>query len=161
MVPVFALVGGLALKRGLPVGVLAGAGCVLFAAAGLLTAYRIGLHPSYATELLPSHLLGGTGVGLALPTILSAATADLPAERAATGSAVVSMARQIGSVFGVSVVVALIGTPLTRTAAHAVFQHAWIACAAASALAAVTAIGMTPHRSSHVALGSPLMEAAR
>jgi EmrB/QacA subfamily drug resistance transporter len=146
MVPVFALVGGLVVRRGLPVGALAGAGCALFAAAGLLTAYRIGLHPAYATELLPSQLLGGMGVGLALPTILSAATADLPGERAATGSAVVSMARQIGSVLGVSVVVALIGTPLTFTAAHTAFQHAWIACAAASVVAAVAAIGMTPRR---------------
>lgn len=144
MVPVFAVVAGLAVKRAVPVGAIAGLGCLLFAAASVLTLTRVGLTPAYAAELLPSQIIGGAGVGLALPTIISAATADLPAARSATGSAVVTMTRQVGSVLGVSVVVALLGAHVTLAAARTGFQHAWAACALAAALAAVTAIGMTP-----------------
>ncbi|MGW0627077.1 hypothetical protein [Streptomyces sp. NPDC002758] len=61
-----------------------------------------GTAPHYLSEMLPGWMIGGAGVGLALPTILAAATADLPPHRAATGSAVVNMSRQIGTALGVA-----------------------------------------------------------
>ena len=90
----------------------------------------------------------GAGVGLALPTILSSATADLPQHRTSTGSAVVNMTRQIGSVIGVSVLIALLGTPVGFPAAYDAFKHARFAVALAAVIAAAAALGMTPRPAS-------------
>jgi hypothetical protein len=127
-------------------------GCLLVGAGGVLTSVLVDATPDYATEILPGWLIGGIGVGLALPSILSSATADLPPARAATGSAVVNMTRQIGTVLGVSLVVAVLGTPVGYAAAHAAFQHTWWAFAAVAVLAAAAAPGMTPAPSPDVAV---------
>jgi hypothetical protein len=52
-------------------------------------------------------LLSGAGVGLTLASLSSAALASLPAPRFATGSAILNMCRQVGSVLGVAVLVAI------------------------------------------------------
>ena len=150
MVPVFAAVAQRVSGR-VPVGVIAAAGCFLFGLGTALVAVRVGAHPSYAADVLPGWLVGGVGVGFAFPTIVSAATADLPPARAATGSAVVTMARQIGLVLGVSVLVAVVGAPHGYAALHAGFRHAWWVITAVAAVAAVTALGMTPSRSGRLA----------
>lgn len=92
--------------------------------------------------MLPGWLLGGAGVGLAMPTILSAATMDLPASRRATGSAVVNMNRQIGAVLGVSMLVVFLGTPHGFAELRHGFQSAWIAVAVVALLCAVLATRM-------------------
>ncbi|WHU47138.1 DHA2 family efflux MFS transporter permease subunit [Gordonia sp. L191] len=145
MVPIFAAVGHRLTAR-IPVGVVIAAGCALFGLGGLLISLSISSTPAYATALLPGWLIGGVGVGLALPAILSSATADLPATQSATGSAVVNMSRQIGMALGVSVLVAIIGSPLGYDAVHTVFQHAWWTLAVVAAAGAVTALGMTPRQ---------------
>jgi EmrB/QacA subfamily drug resistance transporter len=143
MVPVFAAVSQRLAKR-LGPGALVAIGCVLFATGTLIAASSVGAHPSYASELLPGWIVGGMGVGFALPTIMSAATADLPPTRASTGSAVVSMSRQIGLVLGVSLFVAILGTPVGYAELHDSFQHVWWMVAAAMMAAAIAAPGMTP-----------------
>lgn len=143
MVPVFAAVAQSVAHR-VPVGRIAATGCLLLGGALVLSVLLLGAEPSYLTELLPCSLLGGAGVGLALPTILSAATTDLPPARAATGSAVVNMSRQIGTVLGVSVLVALLGAPVGYPAVHAAFDHVRWTLAVTSLLAAAAATGMTP-----------------
>src|SRR5207244_667745 len=100
-------------------------GCLLVGAGALLVLLSVDASPDYATELLPGWLIGGIGVGFALPTILSAATADLPMDRSATGSAVVNMSRQIGTVIGVALLVALLGKPVGFDEAHDAFQRVW------------------------------------
>ena len=145
MVPVFSLLGH-RLRAVVPVGVLAGVGCVLLGAAALLLALSVGPEPAYASQVLPAWLLGGVGVGLALPTILASATLDLPPLQAATGSGVVTMSRQLGSVLGVSVFVAVLGTPVTRAALLDGFQRGWVVSAAVSMLAGAAAVRMTPRR---------------
>ncbi|PZS26447.1 MAG: MFS transporter [Pseudonocardiales bacterium] len=146
MVPVFAVVASLLVKRRAGVGLITAAGCVLCGVGGVVLLTSIGPNPEYVTQILPGWLIGGAGVGLALPTILSSATADLPAGRAATGSAVVTMSRQVGTVLGVSLLVALLGTPHTYAEAHRAFQTGWGACALLALLAAIPALGMTPRR---------------
>jgi MFS family permease len=138
MVPGFAILGG-SLARRTGVGAVAAAGCLLLACGIGLTQLLIGPVPHYFTELLPGQLIGGIGVGLALPTILSSGTSGLPPVQAAT----VNMSRQIGSVIGISVLVALLGTPTTYAAATAAFAHGRIACIAACLLAIPFALGMT------------------
>jgi EmrB/QacA subfamily drug resistance transporter len=142
MVPLFALVSA-RLSRRLPVGVIVSVGCLLFGLGSVVVATQAGATPDYVGELLPGWLIGGAGVGLALPNILSAATADLPPSQAATGSAVVNMSRQIGTALGVSLVVAVLGAPTTYDAAHTAFQHAWWLLAAVAAAGALSAPLMT------------------
>jgi EmrB/QacA subfamily drug resistance transporter len=143
MVPVFAAVGQ-RLSHRYSVGWITAAGCVLFSVGVSLMGTRLTLEPSYASVVLPAMLVGGAGVGLALPTILSAATADLPGDRAATGSAVVNMSRQIGAVLGIAVFVAVLGTPAGSAAVLDSFARAWLVLAAVGLLAAIVAVGMTP-----------------
>jgi EmrB/QacA subfamily drug resistance transporter len=146
MVPVMALIAGKMAARRVPVGMITAVGCMLCAFGVVMVGLSLGEAPAYATELLPGWLVGGVGVGLALPTILSAATADLPAHRFATGGAVVNMSRQIGSVLGVSVAVALLGSPHSYVDAHRAYVHAWLTVGAFMAIAAIAALGMSPRR---------------
>jgi len=104
MVPIFAAVAQSVAHR-VSVGWIAAAGCLLLGSGVALSGFLLGPDPSYAAEMLPCSIIGGAGVGLALPTILSAATTDLPPARAATGSAIVNMSRQVGTVLGVGVLV--------------------------------------------------------
>jgi hypothetical protein len=90
------------------------------------------------------------GVGFAFPTIISAATADLPPDRSATGSAVVTMARQIGLTLGVSLFVAVLGTPAGFGQLLGAFRNAWWVIAGVALLGAVTAFGMTPRAARRV-----------
>jgi hypothetical protein len=46
----------------------------------------------------------------------------------------------------VSLVVAVLGTPVGYAAAHSAFQHAWLALAAVAVAGALTAPFMTPRR---------------
>ncbi len=146
MVPLFTAMAQRLASRGVAPGRLAALGCALFGVGTLMVSVAVGASPSYAADMLPGWLVGGAGVGFAFPTIMSAATADLPAARSATGSAVVSMSRQIGLVLGVSVFVAVLGSPVGYGALHHGFQHAWWTIAGLDLLAAITALGMTPRR---------------
>jgi hypothetical protein len=89
---------------------------------------------------LPSMLLTGIGVGLALPTLISTTATALPADRFATGAAIVNTSRQVASALGVAVLVTILGTPASPAAARAVFQHGWIAAGAANLAAAIVCL---------------------
>ncbi|MCU1454998.1 MAG: drug resistance transporter, EmrB/QacA subfamily [Acidimicrobiales bacterium] len=145
LVPVFAAISD-RLARRVPAGVIAAAGCTLSALGSVLVLLSVGPHAHYAAEILPGWLIGGAGVGLALPTIISSATAGLPPARTATGSAIVTMSRQIGIVLGISILVAVLGKPVGYANAHRAFQHGWWAIAGAALLGTFTAFGMSPRR---------------
>jgi EmrB/QacA subfamily drug resistance transporter len=144
MVPIFAAVGQ-RLTRRFGAGRVASAGSALFAAGTALLVFSLGERPRYVAQALPGWLVTGMAVGLALPTILSSATAELPAARAATGSAVVNMSRQIGAVLGVSVLIALLGTAHGYPDLHAAFDRARWTVVAGALVAAPAALRMTPH----------------
>ena len=161
MVPIFAAVAQRLSKR-VSAAQLIAIGCVVCAAGSVLVLTSVGPTPHYFTEILPGWLLGGIGVGLALPTLLSSATVDLPAARAATGSAVINMSRQVGTALGVSILVAVVGRPVGYPAAHTAFVHGWWVWAAIQLFAAALAL-VTAHRRSSTAapmanaLGDPLV----
>jgi MFS family permease len=69
---------------------------------------QIQAHPAYLTHLLPSQLLGGIGVGLTVPSLIGAGSAALPPARFGTGSGVLNMGRQVGTVLGVAGLVAIL-----------------------------------------------------
>ena len=143
MVPAFAAVAH-RLQRRLGSGAVTAIGCLMFAASVVLMLTSLTLSASYSSEILPALILGGSGVGLALPEIMSASTSTLPPDRTSTGSAIVNMSRQIGSVLGISVMIAILGTPHTPTQALDQFRNTFWAIAAAGLLGAILALGMTP-----------------
>jgi EmrB/QacA subfamily drug resistance transporter len=118
----------------LPGGLLFAAGCVLFAA-------NTGATPHYASDILPWTILTGSGVGLSFAAWGSAAVAELPPSRFATGSAISSTSRQIGAVLGIAILVAVLGTPSQQDAV-ATFHTAWHLMAIASASAGLTALAL-------------------
>jgi len=83
-------------------------GCFVNVAAQSLWLSQIQVHAAYATHLLPAQLLGGAGVGLTIPSLIGAGTASIPPARFGTGSGVLNMARQIGTVLGVAGLIAIL-----------------------------------------------------
>ena len=118
----------------LPGGLVFAAGCLVFAAS-------IGGTPHYASEFLPATLLTGTGVGLSFAAWGSAAVAELPPSRFATGSAISSTSRQIGAVLGIAILVAVLGTPRPEDAVST-FHTAWVLMALPTATAGLLALAL-------------------
>jgi hypothetical protein len=79
----------------------------------------------------------------------SAAVAELPRTRFATGSAVSATSRQIGAVVGIATLIALLGTPTAAGAVHT-FHRAWLMMAATGAGAALVAAILGRVRARHV-----------
>ena len=117
------------------------AGSLVMALSSLFLALRMGPEPAYLTTYLPGWLLGGVGVGLALPNLMAGATHDLAPHQAATGSGVVTMARQIGFVVGVSILFAIVGDGIGLVAMDA-FTTCFLVAAAVLVAASLTAFGM-------------------
>lgn len=107
-------------------------GCLAFAGAGAYCFVLTGNSHSYFTAYLPSSILAGIGSGCTQAPLLAAASA-LPAHRGTTGSAMLNMSRQIGSTFGVAVLVCLLPEGSTGMAEY---QHAWLFTAMCAAIAA-------------------------
>ena len=132
-------------------------GSLLFAAGGLWWVTHVGVTPDWAGAYLPGSLLGGFGVGLMLPSLGGAATAPLPPERFATGSALYAMTRQIGVALGVACLVAILGTASGASAVTA-YHHAWIFMMGCSLLAGLVLQGIGT-RVTETADAVPLIEA--
>ena len=80
-------------------------------------------------------LIGGSGVGLALPAFTIAATSTLPPQKLATGIGAQTMFRQIGATLGVASFVAILGTPTTTTVIAAYNHTRWFMIGASAAAA--------------------------
>jgi EmrB/QacA subfamily drug resistance transporter len=133
------LAGGLADRFGQRVVALPGA--LFFTAGCTLFATRIGVTPSYASEYLVPTMLTGAGVGFSFAAWGSAAVAQLPPARFATGSAVLSCVRQIGAVLGIAVLIAVLdAAPATDPLSG--FQHAWTLMAVSGGVVAALAVGL-------------------
>jgi EmrB/QacA subfamily drug resistance transporter len=101
------------------------AGSALFAGGVAWWALAVTSAPNYVSGVLGGTVLTGVGVGLTLPTMMATASASLPPQSFATGSAVINMIRQTGLALGVAILVAVLGTPTDHGLALASFQHAW------------------------------------
>ena len=103
-------------------GRVAMVGCAFNLGAQVLWLTQIRANPDYVSHLLPVQLLGGAGVGLSIPSLLGAGSESLPPARFGTGSGILNMARQIGTVFGVAGLIAVLShvTPGDPVAA---FRH--------------------------------------
>jgi EmrB/QacA subfamily drug resistance transporter len=125
--------------------ILATLGCAAFGVGTIWWALRVGTKPDYAGELLPGMLVTGMGVGLTLASVSNAAVAALPPNRFATGSGVLQMARQLGIVLGVAVLIAIFGSRASGETLSD-FRHGWwfMAIASFAGAAAAAAIGRLP-----------------
>lgn len=121
--------------------VIAVPGTLIFAAGAALFALRIGPSPAYVSEFLPAMVLTGTGVGMTFASLGSAAVAELPPARFATGSAISACARQIGAVFGIAALIAVVGTPSPLDPLGP-FQDAWWLMVAASVAASLVSVAL-------------------
>ncbi len=86
-------------------------GGIIFAMGSLLLYTQAQVTPSFFATWLPSAILIGIGVGLLLSILSSAAVHSIPPNRFAVGSAINQAIRQIGSVLGIAIVIALLGRP--------------------------------------------------
>ncbi|WP_410611616.1 MFS transporter [Amycolatopsis sp. lyj-109] len=110
VVPV-SIIGGRFVHRFGP-GPVVALGGVAFGAGVLIWLLRMGATPDYAASMLPGQLLTGLGVGLILPSLSGVVGTVLPPARWGAGSSMVNTARQIGTVLGTAVLVAVFaGTP--------------------------------------------------
>jgi EmrB/QacA subfamily drug resistance transporter len=94
-------------------------GSLIFTAGSIWLALVPDANPDYVRTWLPGALLIGLGVGMVMPSLSAAAVAHLPPARFGVGSAVNQAVRQMGSVFGVALTVAITGhTVLSLSAFH-------------------------------------------
>jgi MFS family permease len=123
---------------------------VVNAGSQLLWLSQIQAQPAYLTHLLPAQLIGGAGVGLTIPSLLGAGSASLPPDRFGTGSGILNMARQVGTVLGVASLIAI----LSNVAAGdpvAAFRHAVVLITVFFAAAAVVSAVLLTRRPARVA----------
>ncbi len=125
MVPLFGLLVAGRLIAKLGPGRVIGIGATVFAIGIGWLIYGATLQPNYLGQVLPGALCTGIGVGLTLPTFMATGTFSLPPHALATGSAVINMLRQVGLAIGVSVFIAVVGTPHGKLAAQSAFRQGW------------------------------------
>jgi len=135
----FLAIGAGPLARRVGPGPVAAAGCVIYAAGCVFWHQELSLRPDYVAHMLPGMLMTGTGVGLTLPTLVSAAVSAVPPHRFATGSGVVTMARQVGIVLGVAILVTVLGHPAGPEAVI-VFRRATLVIAISAFTAGLVAL---------------------
>jgi EmrB/QacA subfamily drug resistance transporter len=141
----FLAVGAGPLARRVGAGPVAAAGCAIYAAGCVFWHQELSLSPDYAAHMLPGMLMTGTGVGLTLPTLVSAAVSAVPPDRFATGSGIVTMARQVGIVLGVAILVTVLGHPAGAQAVTA-FQRATLVTAATAFAAGLASLPLARRR---------------
>jgi MFS family permease len=145
--PLMVSVTALGLRRftaSYPARYVAAFGVVMMGAGGVLIGLSIGVDARYVTEVLPGWLIVGAGVGFAMPTIVAAATAELAPDQTSTGSAILQMGRQIGSVLGVAALVVIVGTFSAPADAIGEFRDVWWMTGLFALLAALATFGIRP-----------------
>lgn len=116
----------------------------LFFAAGVMILRSAGAQPDWLGLWLPGAILTGIGIGLAFPTLGSAAVRDVPDDRFATASAVNAAFRQVGAVLGTAILVAIVGEPATLADALRVSDGAYLFSAIAALVSGGAMLGMRP-----------------
>jgi EmrB/QacA subfamily drug resistance transporter len=125
-------------------------GPLLFTAGTAFWLVAATAQPDYWGGFLPGMIIAGSGAGLTQAPLFAAAS-TLAADRATTGSAVLNMARQVGSAIGVAILV----TILASAHGFSGYQHGFVFIIITTGAAAVTsAISAISGRRGRVADGS-------
>jgi MFS family permease len=83
-------------------------GCLIAGSAFVWWTVFVGSEPAYWTAFFPGMMLLGVGMGMAMPTSISAVLRDVPQNRFAAATAMRQTVFQIGGAIGISVMVVLI-----------------------------------------------------
>ena len=118
-------------------------GTLVFAA-GVMVLRSAGAEPDWLGLWLPGAALTGIGIGLAFPTLGSAAVRDVPDDRFATASAVNAAFRQVGAVLGTAILVAMVGEPAALAEALSVSDSAYLFSAFAALGSGVAVLALRP-----------------
>jgi EmrB/QacA subfamily drug resistance transporter len=109
------------------------AGALLFSSSQIWFFGRLQATPDFLGVWLPGLVVGGSGVGLALPSLTGAAVSDLGSATFGVGTAVNSALRQIGSALGAATTVLIVGNASSGLSA---FRTAYVMMAVAGLLTA-------------------------
>jgi EmrB/QacA subfamily drug resistance transporter len=118
-------------------------GALVFAA-GAMVLRSAGAEPDYLGLWLPGSILTGIGIGLAFPTLGSAAVRDVADDRFATASAVNAAFRQVGAVLGTAILIAIVGEPASLSEALDVSNSAYLFAALAALVSGMAALALRP-----------------
>ncbi len=115
------------------------AGPLIFTAASLCLWGFLDSTPRPWLFLLIGELVA-VGVAAFIPVNTAASVSDLPPDRLSIGGAVTNTSRQVGSVIGIAALVAVLGSPTTRSALLAAHQRGFLLNAVFGVVAA--AVGL-------------------
>ncbi len=132
-------------------------GALVFAA-GVMVLRSAGAQPDWLGLWLPGACLTGIGIGLAFPTLGSAAVRDVPDDRFATASAVNAAFRQVGAVLGTAILVAIVGEPATLAAALHVSDGAYLFSVFAALASGAAVLALRPVAASLSVIAEPAAE---
>ena len=124
-------------------------GTLIFAA-GVMVLRSAGPDPDWLGLWLPGAMLTGIGIGLAFPTLGSAAVRDIPDDRFATASAVNAAFRQVGAVLGTALLITIVGDPIGLAEALASADRAYLFAAVASLVSGAVTLALGERRASEV-----------
>jgi EmrB/QacA subfamily drug resistance transporter len=113
-------------------------GILITAAAQVMWFVQMQSTPAYLTHLLAVQLIGGAGVGLTLPSLIAAGTRHLEPARFGSGSGVLNVGRQLGTVIGVSALIAVLSATASANQVSS-YRNGVVLVIALLLLAAVTA----------------------
>ena len=116
---------------------------LLVGAAGLLGLVGVGTHTAYPLLIVPL-VAAGFGMAFTMPAATTAVMEGAPGERAGLASGAINAARQIGSVIGVALLGALVGTGGGGSPVAGMRVALVLAAAAFLAAAVVTAVTVRP-----------------
>jgi MFS family permease len=130
-------------------------GTLVFAA-GVMVLRSAGPEPDWFGLWLPGAILTGVGIGLAFPTLGSAAVRDVADDRFATASAVNAAFRQVGAVLGTAILVAIVGDPTGLGEALRVSDSAYLFAVFAALASGAVALGLSRQQArAPIEIGEP------
>jgi EmrB/QacA subfamily drug resistance transporter len=138
------------------------------AAAGMVLLTGIGLHSTYAADVLPGLLVLGLGIGLVMAPSLNTATAGVEPSDAGVASAMVNTAQQVGGSIGTALLSTLAASAATAyaeshagqlalAAVHSYTTAFWWSAAIFAAAALVTGLLLRSGAPEHSQAGAPVL----
>jgi len=119
---------------------LAVVGCAVYGSGGIGFLLRSAdATPDFLGVWLPAALLMGSGIGLVFASLGASAAASLEASDFATGSALNTVARQLGAVIGTALVFSILHEGLIGLALDP-YRNVWVLCLCVSLAAMVVAL---------------------